>query len=127
VRWRCAPRTGPVAIEIVDVAGRSVRRAQLADAGSSARIWLWDGLDDAGRRVPAGYYRVRAVGASGGMSRPIVRIETGRAGPGPEKARRPGGQPDGMPSKCLRDSSRGATGSRGFPSLPPDPGRARER
>jgi hypothetical protein len=70
-----AADAGPVAIEIVDVAGRSVRRAQLADAGSSARIWLWDGLDDAGRRVPAGYYRVRAVGPSGGMSRPIVRIE----------------------------------------------------
>lgn len=66
---------GPITIQIVDVAGRSVRRVELADAGSNARTWLWDGRGDAGRRVPAGYYRVRASGASGGMSRPLMRVD----------------------------------------------------
>ena len=65
---------GAIRIEIMDVTGRVVRRAELADAGSGPRTWLWDGLDDSGRRTAAGYYRVRATGASGGMSRPLVRV-----------------------------------------------------
>ena len=70
-----AADAGPVQIQIVDAAGRSVRRAALAAAGTGPRTWLWDGQDDRGRRVPAGLYRVRAFGASGGMSRPIVRVD----------------------------------------------------
>ncbi len=66
---------GPVRLEVVDAAGRLVRRAELAGGRSGTRIWTWDGRDDAGRRVPAGYYRVRAVGRSGGMSRPLVRVQ----------------------------------------------------
>jgi hypothetical protein len=65
---------GAIRIEIVDLSGRSVRLVELADAGSGPRTWLWDGRDEAGRKVPAGYYRVRASGASGGMSQPIVRV-----------------------------------------------------
>jgi flagellar hook assembly protein FlgD len=69
-----AADAGPIQIQIVDAAGRSVRRAALAEAGNGPRTWLWDGQDDRGRPVPAGYYRVRAFGASGGMSRPIARV-----------------------------------------------------
>lgn len=69
-----AADAGPISIQIVDAAGRNVRRAELADAGSGPRTWLWDGRDDGGRQVPAGYYRVRASAASGGMSRPIARV-----------------------------------------------------
>lgn len=65
---------GPIRIEIVDLAGRSVRRVELGAAGSGPRTWLWDGLDGRGLRASAGHYRVRASGASGGMSRPIVRV-----------------------------------------------------
>jgi flagellar hook capping protein FlgD len=65
---------GAIRIEIMDVGGRVVRHAELVDAGSGPRTWLWDGLDDSGRRTAAGYYRVRATGASGGMSRPLVRV-----------------------------------------------------
>lgn len=70
-----AANGGPIRIEIVDVSGRSVRRVELADLGEAPRTWLWDGRDDRGRQVPAGYYRVRASGAAGGMSRPIVRVD----------------------------------------------------
>jgi flagellar hook capping protein FlgD len=69
-----AAEAGPVRIEILDVTGRSVRSTELAGAGSGPRTWLWDGLDDAGRKVVAGYYRVRATGTGGGTSRSLVRI-----------------------------------------------------
>lgn len=66
---------GPVKLEVVDAAGRLVRRAELAAGGSTTRIWTWDGRDASGRSTPAGYYRVRATGPSGGMSRGLVRID----------------------------------------------------
>ena len=70
-----APDAGPIHIEIMDVTGRAVRVVDLAASGSGPRTWLWDGRDDQGRRTAAGYYRVRATGPSGGMSRPLVRID----------------------------------------------------
>lgn len=69
-----AADAGPIQIQIVDVAGRRVRTAQVANGAGGPLTWLWDGRDDAGRRVPAGHYRVRAFGASGGTSRPLTRI-----------------------------------------------------
>lgn len=66
---------GAVTLEIVDAMGRRVRRTELAAGGSSARVWTWDGRDDAGRALPAGVYRVRAMSPSGGMSRGLVRID----------------------------------------------------
>lgn len=66
---------GAVRIEIVDAAGRMVRTAELADAAPGARRWTWDGLDASGRRASPGYYRVRAVGRSGGMSRGLILID----------------------------------------------------
>jgi flagellar hook assembly protein FlgD len=52
-----------------------VRGAELGSAGPGALTWTWDGRDEAGRPSPAGVYRVRAVGRSGGMSRGLVRVE----------------------------------------------------
>jgi hypothetical protein len=66
---------GAVSLEIVDVTGRLVRRAGLAATGPGARAWTWDGRDASGRAAPAGYYRVRAVGAAGGASRGFVRLD----------------------------------------------------
>ncbi len=66
---------GPVTLEVVDAAGRMVRRAELSAAGPGTRTWTWDGRDAIGRSAPAGYYRVRAVGPSGGMSRGLVRVD----------------------------------------------------
>jgi hypothetical protein len=63
----------PIRIEIVDVMGRVLRHATLA-AAAGPRIWTWDGADDSGARVAAGCYRVRAFSASGGTSRPFVRL-----------------------------------------------------
>lgn len=70
---------GSVRLEIVDALGRRVRGAELAGAGPGPGpgplTWTWDGRDEAGRPTPAGVYRVRAVGRSGGMSRGLVRVE----------------------------------------------------
>ena len=65
---------GPVWLEVVDASGRLVRRAELAGGVSGTRIWTWDGRDETGRLAPAGYYRLRAEGRSGGMSRALVRV-----------------------------------------------------
>ena len=64
----------PISIVIVDAAGRRVRRASLAGGVAGTRSWTWDGRTDTGAIAPAGVYRVRASNASGGTSRPLVRI-----------------------------------------------------
>jgi hypothetical protein len=64
----------PVRIQVVDASGRIVRRAELPGGVAGERSWTWDGADDQGRVMAAGYYRVRAFGPAGGMSRPVVRI-----------------------------------------------------
>ena len=65
---------GPVSLQIVDAAGRVLRRAELPEGSAGVRRWTWDGADDQGRAVAPGVYRVRAWGAAGGTSRPLVRI-----------------------------------------------------
>lgn len=66
---------GEVSIRIVDARGRVVRTATLASAPAGPRVWMWDGLDESGRRTAPGVYRVHARGASGGTSRPVVRVQ----------------------------------------------------
>jgi hypothetical protein len=66
---------GPVRIEVVDATGRLVHRVELPQAAPGGRTWTWDGRDGAGRMAPPGYYRVRATGPSGGMSRALLRVE----------------------------------------------------
>ena len=65
--------SGPVRLEVVDVSGRRVRSAERSFA-AGPNTWMWDGRDDHGARVAPGSYRVRAIGAGGGTSRPLVRI-----------------------------------------------------
>ena len=64
----------PVLIQIVDVMGRVIRHGELPAAPPGAQTWTWDGSDDRGFVAPAGYYRVRAIGPSGGTSQPLVRV-----------------------------------------------------
>lgn len=66
---------GPVRLEIVDATGRLVRQATLASADPATLHWTWDGIDRHGRTAPAGVYRVRAIGGSGGVSRGLVRVQ----------------------------------------------------
>jgi hypothetical protein len=66
---------GAVRVAIVDAAGRLVRTEMLAGSAPGRRTWMWDGMDSSGRLAPAGVYRVRVTGASGGTSRPFVRLD----------------------------------------------------
>jgi hypothetical protein len=69
-----SPDGGPIHIQILDATGRMIRTAELPPGSAGARRWTWDGADDGGRLTAPGVYRVRAFGASGGMSRPLVRV-----------------------------------------------------
>jgi hypothetical protein len=69
-----SPDRSAVRLEVIDVGGRSVRRAELPAGVAGVRVWLWDGRDDRGDPAPPGLYRVRAQSAAGGTSRSIVRV-----------------------------------------------------
>jgi hypothetical protein len=61
--------------EIVDVAGRVVRRLAAAGAGDPRRLDLiWDGFTNAGTRAPSGRYYVVARGAGLQAARPILLV-----------------------------------------------------
>jgi hypothetical protein len=68
---------GEIHVDILDAAGRRIRSASVAGAAGQ-RSWSWDGRTDDGGLAPAGVYRVRAWGSSGGMSRSLVRLATTR-------------------------------------------------
>ncbi len=62
-------------VRIFDVAGRQVRRLELAAAGSAGETTVaWDGRDAAGRAVPAGLYFARARWGDREAGTRIVRL-----------------------------------------------------
>jgi hypothetical protein len=59
------PAARQVSLEIIDLAGRRVRRLVGGrDFPPGHHQLLWDGLDDAARAVPAGVYTVRLTAGS---------------------------------------------------------------
>jgi len=56
--------SGPVAIEILDVSGRLVRRVNLGQQGVGPGEWVWDGRDDSNHRVGSGVYYARLTAAA---------------------------------------------------------------
>ena len=74
----CAVETnaaGTLRFSVLDARGRVVRTASLEASSAGRKLWVWDGLDASGARVAAGVYVVRVVGAGGGTSRNIVRVD----------------------------------------------------
>ena len=50
------PRAGPVAIEIMDLSGRTVRTVPPVNYDVGEHLWQWDGRDQRGARVTLGLY-----------------------------------------------------------------------
>ena len=57
-----APHAGPASIAIYSDAGVKIRDASLTAAAGPNR-WSWDGLDNAGKQVADGAYRIAVTGA----------------------------------------------------------------
>lgn len=53
-----AGQSGPQQVSIQDVRGRRMRVFEFADAPAGEHAITWDGLDERGRRLPAGCYQV---------------------------------------------------------------------
>ena len=63
----------PSRLAIFAVDGRLVRAETMPAAKNAARLtWTWDGRDGAGRKVPAGVYAYRWMGATGTTSGKVV-------------------------------------------------------
>ncbi len=74
VRFELAHRSD-VSIEVYDVRGARVRTLARARLDAGRHSLAWDGLDDSGRRAPAGVYLVRmSAGAYRGQQK-LVRVE----------------------------------------------------
>ena len=65
------PSAGRVALDVMDVAGRHVRKLVAADHPAGSDAVTWDGHDDAGRRVPPGVYFTKL---EFGGNRRVVRV-----------------------------------------------------
>lgn len=72
VALRVAGAGAPSArLAVYDLRGRLVRRLEMAAAGSDAEA-TWDLADDAGRRVAAGLYVVKAAGLTAVTTRAVM-------------------------------------------------------
>jgi hypothetical protein len=69
------PRSGPLRVDVLDVAGRRVRTLAIGEFPAGPREIAFDGRDDAGHALPPGIYRVRALTPAGSTSRTIVLIQ----------------------------------------------------
>jgi hypothetical protein len=69
-----APGPGPVAIEIHDLAGRTVRKLEGAAGLDGTASLAWDRRDGDGRVLPGGVYFARGSGAGERASRRIVLL-----------------------------------------------------
>ncbi|MCC7142488.1 MAG: hypothetical protein IT349_10345 [Candidatus Eisenbacteria bacterium] len=64
-----------VSIQILDVAGREVRRIEGLSATAGVNLFALDGRDGSGRELPAGWYLARVNRVAGALSRPFIRVE----------------------------------------------------
>jgi hypothetical protein len=70
-----APVSGSVTVEVLNIEGALVRTVSLGSLESGSTVFTWDGMDDAGREVPAGVYFVQTSGAQVLAPRKIVKLE----------------------------------------------------
>jgi FlgD Ig-like domain len=68
-------RAASVRVYVRNSSGRVIRRVSLGDVASGS--WGWNGRNNAGNKVPTGYYRIRAVATDGFLKKRtnIVRVQ----------------------------------------------------
>jgi hypothetical protein len=66
------PREAHVRLDVYDLLGRHVRTVAAGAYDAGPHDWGWTGTDDAGRLLPAGLYRVRAIVDGAAISRTVV-------------------------------------------------------
>jgi hypothetical protein len=64
----------PALLEVFDPAGRRVWSWQDPAAGKGVRVVVWDGRNDAGRRVSSGTYYLRFVAAGKSWARSVLLL-----------------------------------------------------
>jgi hypothetical protein len=68
-------RAGVADVDVLDLVGRRLRRlARAMPFGSGVQSIPWDGLDEAGRVVPAGLYRVRVRCEGRTVERTVAKL-----------------------------------------------------
>jgi hypothetical protein len=68
------PRGANTSVAVYDLLGRRVRAIVEGALPAGPHRWDWTGTDDAGRRVPAGLYHVRAVVDGVAQTRSVVQL-----------------------------------------------------
>jgi hypothetical protein len=68
------PASGPASLAIYDLSGRRMRRLVSGDVAAGSQHVVWDGRDDAGRRVPNGLYLARLDAAGARETRGVLLI-----------------------------------------------------
>ena len=65
-------RAGEVSLEVFDLLGRRVRRFSADPARSGPHELVWDGQDEAGRKVGSGIYVIRLHTLAQSISRKVM-------------------------------------------------------
>jgi len=68
------PSPGDYRLVVHDLRGRAVARLHAGGLTAGRHAWSWDGLDDAGRALPAGVYLVRLTGTGLVAGRKLVLV-----------------------------------------------------
>ncbi|MGQ0621252.1 MAG: flagellar hook assembly protein FlgD [Panacagrimonas sp.] len=71
------PTSGDLTVEITDSAGQVVRRIELGTQSAGTTPFAWDGLDEAGTRLPEGSYGFRAQLDVGGATSSVSTLAVG--------------------------------------------------
>lgn len=69
--------SGALSVEITDSAGQVVRRLDLGQQSAGNADFSWDGLDEAGNRMPEGSYGFRAQLDVGGVTSSVPTLAVG--------------------------------------------------
>jgi hypothetical protein len=77
VRYAVSPHDdgANLALDVLDVRGRFVRRLESGPRAAGRHEAVWDGTDDTGRRLPSGAYFIRLRSNSGQQIRPITMVK----------------------------------------------------